>query len=257
MYLSLLLAVLIISIIRLLWHLKQVNRETLSPEEKRDKKIDTFAKYVTICAFVIITFTFILNYHQSKLVRREISLSTHISILQLIDQAMWQHNGGNRSSYLILKKLQKDPQLKKSLDLQISNIENSYEGVITKIYVERLPVVCNYVTTPGGLPCSEGLATKDNLQIFNLINHLNPKLAPLWQERAKAAYLLRFIENAKDYDAYKEEAKRKQIYEELINRMKEENEVSLLVSKMALDTYRSLTKSKSGGVFDFESVINN
>ena len=251
--LTLPLIIIIIGIIRWLWHLKKIKREGFSLIRKRDKKIDILAKYVTICVFPVIVFTFILNYHQSRLVQREVTLSTHISILQLISQAMWQHNGGSRSSYLILKKMQKDPQLKKTLDLEISNIESSYEGVIVNNFVENLSAVCNSVTT--GLPCSEGLATKDNLQIFNLINHLNPKLAPLWIERAKAAYLLRFIKNAKDYDNYKD--KMKEVYDELINCMKEENEVSLLVSKMALDTYAQLIDFKPANAFDFEGAIRH
>ena len=100
---------------------------------------------------------------------------------------------------------------------------------------------------------SEGTASSpcyepDNAK--NVFYHLTERI---WTERARAACLLRNIKTAQ----YKDQVDKEKFLETLVFLMKEENEKSLFVSKMALDTYSELTGFQLSGVFDFDGAIND
>ncbi|MFH1504442.1 MAG: hypothetical protein ABIH08_03520 [Candidatus Omnitrophota bacterium] len=198
-----------------------------------------------------------MNYEQSKLVKNELFTSTVVSVSQLVTQAKWQNAGGDRSSYFALKSLPVsivDKKFKNIVESQIRSLENSYESWIVNAFVEQLKFICKYLTVSGPA-CSKGFIEKNDFRIHNLLDHLDPN--KLWQERVKAAHFLRYCKTANDFNNYQKTAQKEKVYQELVNHMKMENESSLLVSKMAFETYKSLSGFKTTDVFGFDAAIEH
>ncbi|MBI3618395.1 MAG: hypothetical protein HY210_09360 [Candidatus Omnitrophica bacterium] len=80
----------------------------------------------------------------------------------------------------------------------------------------------------------------------------------MWQERGRAASILRNIKTASDKDRINEDATiKEQLFDKLIERLNPEKENSLFVAKMAFETYKDLTGFSSDGVFDFAGAIKD
>jgi hypothetical protein len=177
-------------------------------------------------------------------------IPTPDNIRELNIQALWPNSsyGGNRQSYLILlnwKVKVKNPEIKKLIYGAIKNIESYYATDIMTLFIERQIAICKYSVPP----CSEGYEPPIGYNAKNVFEHLS---RPLWTERARAACLLRNIETS----SHKDQIDKKELCSKLINLMKE-NENSLFVSKMAFETYKSLTGFSSPGVFDFDKAIED
>jgi len=243
----------------------------MSQERKKNSILHTLAELVTIFAFPFIVFALFSGIEQTRLLKDQIVsldnqtevlkdqviLSNHISLLQLADQATrWGDiYGGKRTSYsslLIWENKIKDTEVKKAISSEIKNIKRIYRdnhGVM-KYKVKNIKAICKRKTKPSPLPCPEGFEPSTGYDAENVFKHLG---GDLWTERARAACLLKDIETAQ----YEGKVDRVELYDTLVNLMKEENESSLCVSKMALDTYASLTGYEIKDVFDFEGAIKH
>lgn len=227
--------------------------------EKSEK--DSFKAALTtteIITFVLVALGFWFDYDQGKLVETQIFASNAIAISQLAEQSLWESpGGGNRSSYQILESLQNDdnlgkPELRAAAELQIKKVKDLYRNDLLNPFVQELDAICENSVPPCSSP--RKWEPTEGFNAENVFGHLKDE--KLWTERARAAFILRSIGTTKNNIG--SEAPKK-LYEKLIYFMREENEPSLLVSKMAFDTYRSLVddKEEDTDVFDFERVIKD
>lgn len=174
-------------------------------------------------------------------------------------QSLWDTNvgfyeGGKRNSYLSLLDMKKsdDPVIKKLASDAVEVIKNAYDGSninVMVINIERWGYICKWSPPPF---CTDGYEPAIGYNIKNVFDHLS---FGKWQERARVACLLRNI----DYptNTHRSDVTKKEVREKLANLMGEQ-EPSLFVSKMALETYKALTPDfKSSGVFDFKEAIED
>src|SRR3989338_2068367 len=164
--------------------------------------------------------------------------------------APWNNEyGGDRRSYLrllYLKDTITDAVRKDWVTTEIERVEKSYPVDVMRLNIDNWGVIC--------IPhfnCSKGYENSTGFSASNVINHLGFN-RDLWQERARAACVLRKIKKTPDKGSVNKES----FYEKLISLMGEK-ENSLCVSKMAFETYKDLTGFPSDGVFDFEGAIKD
>lgn len=174
-------------------------------------------------------------------------------------QALWSTNigiydGGNRDSYLALldmKENNDNPTIRKLASSAIKTIENAYDGssnlYVMRTSIERWGFICR-LSVP---PCANGFEPPESYNVKNVFDHLGYKK---WQERARAACLLRYMDSPTNTD--RDKVTKKEVCDKLIVLMGPE-ENSLFVSKMALETYKDLTGFSSSGVFDFDKAIED
>ncbi len=160
--------------------------------------------------------------------------------------------GGMRKSYDLLlswKSQIADSETKSILNDVLKEIENIYGNPAITFSIERFGYICKFADPP----CSKGYEPITGFDSIAVFDHLTEN--KLWQERARAACLLRNIKtspNKKEMDKHK-----LKLFNTLINHMKKESESHLVVSKMALDTYSELTRFIPSGTFDFEGAIKD
>lgn len=167
--------------------------------------------------------------------------------------APWHNEyGGDRRSYLRLLQWRNrinDPVRKDWIITEIEWIEKSYPVDVMRINIDN-PHFWGYICKPH-VNCSQGYENPTGFSATNVIAHLGFN-RDLWRERARAACILRNIKTALDKDSVDKE----DLYEKLVSLMGEK-ENSLCVSKMALETYKDLTRFASDGVFDFAGAMRD
>ncbi len=155
--------------------------------------------------------------------------------------------GGDRASYSRLLKWKdtiKDPYLKELISTEIGRVEKAYPVDILRSHIDRW----RYIWKPH-VNGTKGFEDSTNFEANSMIAHLT---RDTWQERARAACILRNIKTASD----KGSVDKRYFYEKLVGLMGEK-EKSLCVSKMAFETYKDLTGFRSEGTFDFEGAIKD
>lgn len=166
---------------------------------------------------------------------------------QLADRSLWNNQfGGDRISFLALLQLKekfKGTEFENIILRQVRRVEDLYTSSVMNLYIENFPSVCKFITSPNIRVCGEGYEPVKGFSIENVYAHLK---YPEWQSRARAAYLLRNVETKDDGG----------ILSSLVDLMKED-EPSLLVSRIAFETYKVLTGFSSPGVFDFNKVAEH
>lgn len=177
-------------------------------------------------------------------------------ISQLGDLASWHNKfGGQRQGYeelLSWKKKESSPEIKKKISAEIERLEEIYDPRIMVPTIEQLISICKFITKPNVPACALGMEPPTGYDAQNVFHHLTEKI---WTERARAACLLSNIKTSQNKDQIDKE--KEKLFDALVFLMKEENEKSLFVSKMALYTYSQLTGFSPPGVFDFEDAIND
>lgn len=219
----------------------------------------TTLKILEIATFIIVALGFWFDFEQGKLVETQIFASNGISISRLAEQSQWRDEVGNptmgdRSSYIILASLQNDdnlgkPELKAVAELQIKRVKDLYKNDLLNPIVQDFRAICKKPYSK--CPYPEQREPFEGFDADNVFRCLRDE--KLWTERARAAFMLRNIEKASTNEHVTPEG----LYKKLIDHMREKNEPSLLVSKMAFDTYRLLVgdEEKNVDVFDFERAI--
>ena len=155
--------------------------------------------------------------------------------------------GGDRRSYQRLlhwKGTVNDPVRKDWIITEIERVEKSYPIDVMRLNIDNWRYICK-----PHVNCTQGFENPTGFSAQNVINHLT---RDLWQERARAACILRNIKTAPDKGSVNKE----DFYKKLVGLMGEK-ENSLCVSKMALETYKDLTGFSSDSVFDFEGAIKD
>ncbi len=215
-----------------------------------DWTLPSKASYISVWLGIVALLPFLFSISSKHLPAPEM-------IRQLGERAEWNNSyGGDRQSYLTLISWEQtinESQLKKLISSEIEKLKDQYRNSATSLIVEQLPAICVFITKPNVEPCSEGREPSRGFSAKNVLDHLDRNKYSYWTERARAAYLLRHIDTSPNKDSVRIQ----DVYEWLIKVMKEENENSLLVSKMALDTYASLTNYELKQVFDFEGAIKD
>jgi len=172
-------------------------------------------------------------------------------------QSLWDTNigfydGGSRNSYSSLLNMEKsdNPTMKKLASDAVKTIKNAYDGSninVMVLNIERWGYICRWSVPP----CANGYEPSIGYNAKNVFDHLDYKK---WQERARAACLLRNVDST--INTHRDQVDKKEFCDKLVNLMGEQ-EPSLFVSKMALETYKALTGFSSLGVFDFEGAIKD
>lgn len=164
--------------------------------------------------------------------------------------APWHNEyGGVRRSYQRLlhwRDTINDPVRKDWIITEIEKVEKSYPVDVMRLSIDQWGYICVQ-----HVDCEKGYEPPTGFSAQNAISHLGFN-RDLWQERARAACILRNIKTASDKDSVDKE----DFYEKLISLMGEK-ESSLCVSKMALETYKDLTGFSSDGVFDFAGAVKH
>ena len=111
--------------------------------------------------------------------------------------------------------------------------------------IEQQGIVCKQHIKPCQSEPIRGFSAK------NVFGHLDIKTYPDCLSRAGAAYRLKYIETAQEREA----VTKQEILESLIFIIKNDN--SLLVAKIALDTYSELTGFSPVDIFDFENAMRD
>ncbi|MBI5024718.1 MAG: hypothetical protein HZC18_06950 [Candidatus Omnitrophica bacterium] len=184
-------------------------------------------------------------------------------IKTLRDNAMWSVEGfqqGDRRSYLTLLSWASNPKDTVTKNLIISAIEEIKDVYgqtdVMRQHIEPVRNPHRWWICKESIPsCHDGFEEPTGYKAQNIINHLARKL---WQERGRAASILRNIKTASDKDRINEDATiKEQLFDKLIERLNLEKENSLFVAKMAFETYKDLTGFSSDGVFDFAGAIKD
>jgi len=188
------------------------------------------------------------------------------TIRQLGYLSIWTNDGGSRQSYETLLSWEKDegiePNLKRQISSEIKRIQEKYYIVPMRRVIDNEDGgiltwrwICKCKSNPEARDCSNGIEPPKGFAAANVIAHFY-KTAPEtpWQERARAACILRNIRTAYNKDGIN----KREFFERLVVLMSE-NERSLCVSKMAFETYKDLTsfRPKSNDVFAFEEAIED
>ncbi|MDO8675351.1 MAG: hypothetical protein Q7K71_04460 [Candidatus Omnitrophota bacterium] len=175
-------------------------------------------------------------------------------ISQLGDLSSWHNKyGGQRQSYeelLSWGKKENSSEIKKKISVETERLEEIYDPRIMIPTIEQPISICKFITQPNIPACAWGLEPPTGYDAKNVFHHLTERI---WTERARAACLLRNIRTSQ----YKDQIDKEKLFDTLVSLMKEENEKSLFVSKMALNTYSELTGFSPSGVFDFDGAIND
>ncbi len=175
-------------------------------------------------------------------------------ISQLGDLASWNNKfGGLRQSYeelLSWHKREGNIKIKERIFTEIKRLEEIYDPRIMLPTIEQPVAICKFITEPNVSPCAWGMEPPIGYDAGNVLHHITEKI---WTERARAACLLRNIKTSQ----HKDKINKEELFDKLTSLMKQENENSLFVSKIALYTYSQLTGFSSSGVFDFEGAIND
>ncbi len=167
---------------------------------------------------------------------------------------------GDRRAYsrlLLWQKTPKNLETKDLLDSAIEDVKSSYAVNVMRLNIE--PVrdqkhwwICKVRPHPTARDCSAGWEESENFNIQNVISHLSMKY---WQERGRAASMLR---NIGKMDS-KNEINKEELFQKLIDLLDYDKEKSLFVAMIAFETYKDLTgfNPKSKHVFAFESAIKH
>jgi hypothetical protein len=155
------------------------------------------------------------------------------------------YSGGSRASYenLVSEKNEFNNPL---VTEKLRNIESIYSSATMVLMVERL----NTIWIPGSTPENAKCEPIEGYDARNIRDHLS---ANFWTERARAACLLQRLKTAKN----KKDIFNEKLFDKLIYLMGERNESSLVVSKMALSAYSSLTGFVPSEVFDFAGAVKD
>jgi len=177
------------------------------------------------------------------------SLPSADQITALGKRALWGNEYlGSREAYSQLLDWQnsiKDPMTSKLLSAEIKRIEDDYRTDIMRLHID----VGRQISIPH-VDGKDGFVKSEGFLAGNVLAHLSPNRRA--DERARAACILRNIKTSPDKDSID----KKELYERLISHMGEQ-ESSLCVSKMALETYKDLTGFSPDGVFDFEGAVKD
>ncbi len=186
---------------------------------------------------------------KTKLATNNLTLTPEIIDKLTAKVIRWRdYTGGDRASYEILlsnKNKSNTPEIAKLLSSSMKNIENNYASDVMAYLVARLPAVNKF----GCPPNPHEWAPITGFNARSVMNHLTRYY---WTERARAARLLANIKTATD----RNQIDKLELYNKLTKLM-EEDEISLVASKMALNTYSQLVGFKPSGVFDFEGAIKD
>ncbi len=176
----------------------------------------------------------------------------------LKSNAMWsveESQQGDRRSYLTLLSWASNPRdlvTKNLIATAIEEVKDAYGQ--TDVVRQHIEPVRNphrwWICKESVPPCHDGFEEPTGFKAQNLINHLSRSL---WQERGRAASMLRNIKTAPDKDQINKE----QLFDKLIERLNPAKENSLFVAKMAFETYNDLTGFSSDGVFDFAGAVKD
>jgi len=177
------------------------------------------------------------------------SLPSADEISDLGERALWSNKYlGNREAYSQLldwKNSIKDPKTIKLLSAEIRRVQDDYRTDIMRLHIDGWPLI--WIPHVGG---KDGFVKSEGFLAWNVLAHLSPERRV--DERARAACILRNIKTSPD----KGSIDKKEFYKKLVTHMGEQ-EPSLCVSKMALETYKDLTGFSLNGVFDFEGAIKD
>jgi len=189
---------------------------------------------------------------KERVIEVEERVKSNFEVKQLGDRAVWQSAyGGDWRSYLRLldwKNSIEDARLSQILLTEIERVQNAYITDVIRLHIDRWGWIC----IPHAIPaCSEGVENTEGFSAQNVLSHLAPNRH--WKERARATSLLRNIKTASG----KKEISKEELFGKLVDSMNSEKENSLLVAKLAFETFKDLTGFSSEGVFNFEAAINN
>lgn len=221
------------------------------------KKSRILTKLIVFFGLITFTATFFSNLDKIITLSRKYFIAeipTPDKIANYRKRAEWLNDyGGDRRSYEILLSWQKkikNPEIAGIILTEMERLKSVYSADVMTLVISKQPAICKFIIQPGVRPCAEGWEPLIGYNAINVFQHLD---RPLWTERAKAACLLRNIEQSPNKDGVDKNA----LCEKLVNLMKKENENSLFVSKMAFETYKELTKFSSPGVFDFNKAVED
>ena len=210
-------------------------------------------KSFTICGIAFIVIWVFWTF----LIIAKSSLQTSEAIEELREKAIWtKTNGGDRRSYERLLAWVREPKnavIKDQLISAIEEIESRYAANIMQSDMDNSEShgFGRFISKPSDPPNKAGFEESTGFSAQNVISHLTMKW---WQERARAAAILRNIKTAPD----KETINKERLFKNLVKCMEPE-ENSLFVAKMAFETYKSLTSfnPKSNDVFAFGEAIED
>lgn len=178
------------------------------------------------------------------------------SINDLGDRCYWYPSGGDRSTFEILKSMVdqekgiKGKGLRDAIINQLRRVERDYKSSTLTYGIETQPAVCKKSMTECDPILRHHFEPLEGFDTVNVYQHLG---YPEWTSRARAALLLRNIDTSDN----KNDVSRDEIHQKLIDLMQEQNETSLCVSKIAFETYKSLTGFTSKEVFGFKKATED
>ena|SRR3989338_9373 len=182
-----------------------------------------------------------------RLLRQQTLMLTNVSIYQLADRCVWADTGGDRSSFQTLINLRKQTEgdVRALIDFKIKEIEKDYKN--SEYFVKQLRAVCKAHTKT---ECEEW----EHYDTFNYDNVLGQTTDDrFWTGRAKAMY---FFGNRDRFNAELSPENKQKVLEHLIERIKKENENSLIVSKTALESFDKLVDEyQAKDIFDFQGAL--
>lgn len=192
-----------------------------------------------------------------KKIDKNSSIPSPEIIEKLKNESMWSVEGfqqGDRRSYLRLLSWLNEREDGVTKDLLTTAIEEINAAYATDVMLLHIEPIHNprgwWICKESADPCAAGFEPSEGFNAKNVFNHLD---RPLWQERGRAASIIRNIRTA----THKDLVGKEQLFGKLLDRMNPEKENSLFVAKMALETYKDLTGFSSDGVFDFEGAIKD
>ncbi len=178
-------------------------------------------------------------------------------IEKLKKSSMWSPSEkGDRRSYARLiswRDKAEDSAVKDLLISAIEDIENYYAIDIMQLHIDPVPNIFGQCICKKSIPpCTAGFEPPEGFDALNVMDHLTRMW---WQERGRAASILRNIRTAQGKDQINKE----QLFEKLIERLDPGKENSLFVAKLAFETYKALTglSPRSNNVFAFEEATKH
>jgi len=212
------------------------------------EKVEEVSWGATIIAFVILVVQFCGSNENMRLLRQQTLMLTNVSIYQLADRCVWADTGGDRSSFQTLINLRKQTEgaVWDLIDFKIKEIKRNYKN--SEYFVKNLRAVCKAHTKT---ECEEW-EQYDTFDYDNVLGQTTDDR--FWTGRAKSAY---FLGNKEKFAHLSGEYKQK-VLQQLIDRIKQENENSLIVSKTALESFDKLVDDyqiKDNDIFDFQGAL--
>ena len=209
---------------------------------------------ISIIIFPLICITFVSSCIQSKGFNNQLKNSNILSIYQATDRCIYLNDlrGGDRLSYeylLNIKIQTEDNEVKEIINSQLKFLKSFYKnsaqyaGDTNKVWICREHVVCG---------AKDGKETRNNYDLKHVLEHAKINIYPKFSTRVAVAYLFGSTERYKKFN----DCEKKKVISALIKLMDKNSEISLLVNKTALDSFKSLMPEfEDDTLFAFELAI--